>query len=159
MSAAKARYPVIGFAGSFGSQKSEAPIGHQKSPLSLNGLQQGSAAQNRYNTLHVVGEHIECHLGCDLVSSSHQEVRRTHPSLYGPERMLCRLTTQGHLIGVLIEPLLNLLQHILVLPTRDAPLEAAHVRLGCSNILFAREEQRDIDRYAPESGFLDRRER
>jgi hypothetical protein len=29
-------------------------------------------------------------------------VRRTHPSLYGPERMLCRLTTQGHLIGVLI---------------------------------------------------------
>src|SRR6516165_4836553 len=90
-------------------ETSEAPIGHQKSPLSLNGLQQGSAAQNRYNTLHVVGEHIECHLGCDLVSSSHQEVRRTHPSLYGPERMLCRLTTQGHLVGVLIEPLLNLL--------------------------------------------------
>src|SRR5262249_35777388 len=33
-------------------ETSEAPIGHQKSPLSLNGLQQGSAAQNRYNTLH-----------------------------------------------------------------------------------------------------------
>ena len=80
-------------------ETSEAPIGHQKSPLSLNGLQQGSAAQNRYNTLHVVGEHIECHLGCDLVSSSHQEVRRTHPSLYGPERMLCRLTTQVILLG------------------------------------------------------------
>jgi hypothetical protein len=42
--------------------------------------------------------------------------------------MLCRLTTQGHLIGVLIEPLLNLLQHILVLPTRDAPLGASRAR-------------------------------
>jgi hypothetical protein len=105
-----------------------APIGQQKSPLSLNGLQQGSAAQNRYYTLHVVGEHIECHLGRNLVSSSHQKVRCTHPSLYGPERMLCRLTTQGHLIGVLIEPLLNLLQHTLVLPTRDAPLGASCAR-------------------------------
>src|SRR5262245_8591372 len=54
-----------------------APIGRQKFSLSLNGLQHGSAAQNRYYTLHVVGEHIQCHLGCDLVSSSHQEVRRT----------------------------------------------------------------------------------
>src|SRR5215831_12739673 len=113
------------FVGFGGPEASEAPIGRQKFPLSLNGLQQGSAAQNRYDTLHVVGEHIECHLGRNLVSSSHQEVRRTHPSLYGPERMLCCLTTQGHLIGVLIEPLLNLLQHILVLPTRDAPLGAS----------------------------------
>src|SRR5215471_21338409 len=32
-----------------------------------------SAAQTRYYTLHVAGEHIECHLGCDLLSSSHQE--------------------------------------------------------------------------------------
>jgi hypothetical protein len=94
-------------------------------PLSLHRLQQCFAAQKRYYTFHVVGEHIECHLGRNLVSSSHQEMRRTHPSLYGPERMLCRLTAQGHLIGVLIEPLLNLLQHILVLPTRDAPLGAS----------------------------------
>src|SRR5262245_65482737 len=47
--------------------------------------------------------------------------------------MLCRLTTQGHLIGVLIEPLLNLLQHILVLPTRDAPLGASRaLNLECA---------------------------
>jgi hypothetical protein len=36
--------------------------------------------------------------------------------------MLGRLTAQGHLVVVLVEPLLNLLQHSLVLPTRDAPL-------------------------------------
>jgi hypothetical protein len=33
-----------------------------------------------------------------------------------------------------------------------------HVRLGRSEILFAREEQRDVDRHAPEYGFLNRRD-
>jgi hypothetical protein len=34
---------------------------------------------------------------------------------------------------------------------------ASELRLRCSNVLFAREEQRNVDRHAPESGFLDRR--
>ena len=49
----------------------------------MHGLQQWSAAQDRYDAFHVVGEHIKRHLGCYLVSSSHQEVRRPHPGLDG----------------------------------------------------------------------------
>jgi len=60
-------------------------------PLCLHGRQQWSAAQDRYYAFDVVGEYIKRHLGCHLVSSSHEEVCRTHPGLYGPERVLCRL--------------------------------------------------------------------
>jgi hypothetical protein len=63
-----------------------------KYPLRLHRLQQCYAPQNRYDPFHIVGEHIQRHLGRNLVSSSHQKVRRTHPGLYGPERMLGRLT-------------------------------------------------------------------
>jgi hypothetical protein len=91
LSAARARCRV-GFAVRLGGREaSEARRPDQRFPLSLDRLQQWSAAQNRYYAFHVVGEHIKRHLGCYLVSSPHQEVRRTHPVLYGPERMLCRL--------------------------------------------------------------------
>jgi len=94
---------------------------HYKCRLRLYRLQQWSAAQNRYYSFHVVGKHVKRHLRCYLVSSPHQEVSRPHPALYGPERMLRGPPAQSHLVGVLVEPLLNLLQHSLVLPTRDTP--------------------------------------
>src|SRR5215813_13024002 len=125
LSAAKARCPVLVSQVRLEARNFRGADRTPKVSLKSEWLAAGVRSPESLYTLHVVGEHIECHLGCDLVSSSHQEVRRTHPSLYGPERMLCRLTTQGHLIGVLIEPLLNLLQHVLVFPTRDAPLGAS----------------------------------
>src|SRR6185312_1574689 len=39
---------------------------------------------------------------------------------------------------------------------RDAPLDAAHVRIGRGFVLRAREEQRHVDRHAGEDRFLDR---
>jgi hypothetical protein len=70
----------------------KAPLWPYKYLLRLHRLQQCSASQNRYCKFHIVGEHVKCHLGRNLVSRSHQEVRRTHTGLYGPERMLHRLT-------------------------------------------------------------------
>jgi hypothetical protein len=75
--------PGIGFA---------ARVGSDTNSLRLHRLQQRSATQNRYCTFHIVGEHIQRHLGRNLVLSSHQEVRGTHPGLYGSEGMLGRLT-------------------------------------------------------------------
>ena len=43
-------------------------------------------------------------------------------------------------------------------PGSDAPLDAAQVGLGCSQILLAREQQRHIDRDAGEDGLLDGRQ-
>ena len=42
-------------------------------------------------------------------------------------------------------------------PGRDPALEAPHIGLGRSNIMFAREQQCDVDRNAPENGLFDRR--
>jgi hypothetical protein len=89
----------IGFAARFGHLMSSQKLLNPKAadltykyPLRLHRLQQCYAPQNRYDPFYIVGEHIQRHLGRNLVSSSHQEVRRTHPGLYGPERMLGGLT-------------------------------------------------------------------
>jgi hexosaminidase len=51
------------------------------------GLQQPSHADDRHHALHVVGEHIERHLGCHLRQPFREKVRCSHPALDGAERM------------------------------------------------------------------------
>ena len=73
--------------------------------LGCQGLQQPGHADDRHHALHVVGEHIERHLGGHLRQPLREKVRCTHPALDGAERMLRCLTTQGHLFRMVVEPL------------------------------------------------------
>ena len=69
--------------------------------------------------LHVVGEHIERHLGCYSRKPFHEKVRCSHPALDSAERMFCRLTTHCHLFWMMIETCLHSLKHGFVLPSGD----------------------------------------
>jgi hypothetical protein len=48
----------------------------------------------------------------------HQEVGCSHPGLDRSERMLDRLTPLAHFFRMLVEPALNGLENLLMLPTR-----------------------------------------
>ena len=76
------------------------------------------------HTRHVVAEHAERHLSRNLGQRLAQEVRRAHAHLQCAERMLDRLAPRAHGLGVLVEPLLHRLDHLLVLPAGDPPLWA-----------------------------------
>src|SRR3974390_1065026 len=64
------------------------------------GLQQSANADDRYYPLHVIGEHIERHLGRHLTKPPHQEVRCAHPALARTEGVLHRLPADGHCSGI-----------------------------------------------------------
>src|SRR5580704_7258220 len=49
-------------------------------------------------------------------------MRRSHAHLYGAERVLDRFPPRTHCIGILVEPLLDLIDDSLVLPSVNAPL-------------------------------------
>src|ERR1700730_5674719 len=90
--------------------------------LGCQGLQQPRHADDRHHALHVVGEHIERHLGCHFRQASHEKVCCTHPALDGAEGMLHCRTPRCHFFWMLIETRLHSLKHYLVFPTCDAPL-------------------------------------
>src|SRR5262245_45462189 len=73
-------------------------------------------------TCEIVSKDAECHLGGDLRQRLHQEVGGSHPRLDRAERVLDGLTPFPHFFRVLLEPALHGLEHVLVLPSRDAPL-------------------------------------
>jgi hypothetical protein len=75
-----------------------------------------------YDAREIVGEHVQGHLGRNLRQSLHQEVGRTHPHLERAKGMLGRLAAHTHRTRVLVETLLHRFEHMLVLPSRDAPL-------------------------------------
>ena len=79
-------------------------------------------ADDVHDARQIVGEHGERHLGGDLRQRLHQEVRRAHARLHRAERMLDRLAPLTHGLRVRIETLLHGLEHVLVLPSRDAAL-------------------------------------
>jgi hypothetical protein len=88
----------------------------------LRRLHQRADAHNRHHALHVIGEHVERHLGRDLGQRHRQEVRPAHPAFDGAEGMLGRLSAQPHGIGIFVEARLHRLEHRLMLPARDPPL-------------------------------------
>lgn len=65
---------------------------------------------------------MQRHLSSDIPQTLHQEVGRTHTGLDRAEGMLDRLAPRPHGVGIGVEPSLDLLDHMLVLPARDATL-------------------------------------
>jgi hypothetical protein len=63
---------------------------------------------------------VQCHFSCDVLEAFHQEVRRAHARLDRAEGMLDRLSARAHRLWVLIEPPLNVFEHMFVFPTGDA---------------------------------------
>src|SRR6266481_4187848 len=105
---------------------------------SSQGLQQAGHADDRHHALHVVGEHIERHLGCHIREASCEKVCCTHPALDGAEGMFHCRTTHCHFFRMVIETGLHRLQHGLMLPSCDAPLGAGRtlcfpVRTSCTH--------------------------
>ncbi len=72
----------------------------------------------------IAGQHVQRHFGADPFQRLHLEVRRAHPGLDGAERVLGRLAPPTHLLRMLVEPLLDGLENVLVLPAGDAALLA-----------------------------------
>ena len=67
---------------------------------------------------------MQRHLGANVLQPLHQEMGGAHPGLDGAERVLDRLAPLSHGLRVLIEPLLDSLEHMLVLPAADPALFA-----------------------------------
>ena len=88
------------------------------------GGDQGTDAEDGHHTLEIVGQHVQRHLGADLLKGAHLEVGRAHPRLDSAERMLDGIPARTHRLRVLIEPALGRLDNALVFPTRDAALLA-----------------------------------
>lgn len=81
-------------------------------------------AEDRYHPLQIVGQNVQRHLGSDVFQRLHLEVRGAHTRLDRPEGMLDGLASQRHLVGRIVEPLLDALKDVLVLPATDAALES-----------------------------------
>jgi hypothetical protein len=82
--------------------------------------------QHLHHPLQIVGKHMEAHLRADPAQGLRQKMRRSHPRLDGPERMLDRLPPELHFFGCSIEPLLHGFEHALMFPSLDAPFLAGH---------------------------------
>jgi hypothetical protein len=76
-------------------------------------------------TCHIVGEHVQCHLGRNARQSLHQEVHSAHPRLDRSERAFDRRAPRAHGVGICIEPALHSLEHMLMLPARDPALASS----------------------------------
>src|SRR6476661_10679012 len=100
-------------------------ISSRRSWLNCEDLDQSDHADDRHHALHVVGEHIERHLGCYSRKPFHEKVRCSHPALDSAERMFCRLTTHCHLFWMMIETCLHSLKHGFVLPSASASRTSA----------------------------------
>src|SRR5208283_226103 len=75
-----------------------------------------------HNARKIVGEHVQRPLSGYAWQRLHQEVGCSHPGLDRSERMLNRFTPLAHFFRILVEPALNGLENLLMLPTRDPSL-------------------------------------
>src|SRR6185503_5953376 len=81
-------------------------------------------ADDVHHPRQIVGEHGEGHLGGDLRQGFRQEVGGAHPRLHRAEWMLDGLAALTHLLRVLIEPALDGLEDMFMLPAWDPALAA-----------------------------------
>src|SRR3546814_8369330 len=72
------------------------------------GLHQRCDTEDIDHALHIVGEHLQAHLGFDLFEGPHQEMGAAHPGLESPERMLDGLPADGRSLRHSVEPGLHL---------------------------------------------------
>jgi hypothetical protein len=100
-----------------------------QSPLCPDGFDERFGADDVHHPRQIVGEHGEGHLGGDLRQGFRQEVGRAHPGLHRAEWMLDGLTALPHLLGMFVEPALDGLEDMFMLPEWD-PALAARRALG-----------------------------
>ena len=81
-------------------------------------------AQDVHDTRKIVGEHVQSHLGGNPWQCLHEEVGCSHPGLDRAEGMLDGFAPLAHLLRMLVEPALNRLENMLMLPSGDPPLFA-----------------------------------
>src|SRR5690349_9794174 len=79
-------------------------------------------AKHLHYSLDVVSQHMQAHLGANVLESAREEVRCTHPVLQRAEDMLDGASSQRHRIGLPIEPALHRVKNALMFPSRDAPV-------------------------------------
>ena len=90
-------------------------------------------AEDVDHSLHIVGQHLQAHLGFDLFESPGQEMGAAHPSLERAERMLDGLPADCHGLRHVVEPGLHLVEHALVLLALQAfDLVGRASRLECA---------------------------
>jgi hypothetical protein len=108
---------------------------------------------NVHNAREIVGEHVQRHLGSYLRQALHQKVRCAHAHLERRERMLRRLASLAHRLRILVQTLLNGFEHMLVLPSGNAPYGRILVRDGANvgwiNYMLKDRQKSEFD------GFLD----
>ena len=68
------------------------------------------------DALEIVSQHVQRHFGGDPFQGLHLEVGIAHPVFDRSERMLNRFTPCAHHLGMLVEPLLDILKNMFVLP-------------------------------------------
>jgi hypothetical protein len=81
-------------------------------------------ADDLHAPLQVVGQHVQSRFRADMLQCLHLEVGKFHPTLDDAEGALNGFPPLMHFLRVLVEPLLDGFQHILVLPVGDAALLA-----------------------------------
>jgi hypothetical protein len=62
---------------------------------------------------------VQRHFRGDIGKAPHEKVGCTHSRLERAEWMFRGLAADAHGVGICIEPTLNVLEHMLVLPARD----------------------------------------
>ena len=68
---------------------------------------------------------MQGHLGANPFQRLHLEVGRSHPGFDGAEGMLDGFASPAHRLRMLVEPPLDSLKHMFVLPS-GAPLPVVH---------------------------------
>lgn len=74
------------------------------------------SAEDRHDASEVVRKHMEAHLGADMLTCLHQEVRRAHPEFQRTEWVFNGLTAYAHHVRLLVEALLHRLDDGLMFP-------------------------------------------
>src|SRR5262249_55826072 len=83
----------------------------------------------------IIGEDVQRHFAGDVGQTFHQEVRRAHAGFDRAEGVLDRLAPRPHGVRICIEPSLDLLHDLLVLPAGDpALLGRRALALDCTGL-------------------------
>ena len=92
--------------------------------LGPHGCHQRAGAENVDQAREVISQDVQRHFGSDSRECLHQEVSCAHPRLDRAEGVLHRLAPLAHPLRVLVEPPLDRLKNILMLPAGDPPFPA-----------------------------------
>ena len=86
------------------------------------GRDQRRDADDLHDAFEIVGQYVQGHFGADPFQRLHLEVGMAHPGFDGPERMLNGLAALAHFLRVLVEPSLDGLENMFMLPAFDPAL-------------------------------------